>query len=213
MALEANVPLLNHDHSGTGARSTNQLLAVNTHGSPDTDNGSSSLHHTIGPGSYQAASGAHIHAGQYMPVETFMNARYWNSGVQSIPANTDTIIAFPNAAAVSPLIVPSAAGAGTQFNIRRAGIWALSTTVRFQPLAAGGGETYIAISHIGGVIAAQGGASSTAVATRNCAVTDWLGFNTNLHVNAYNAPVSGTAPANTAPLYGWVYFTMMWIHD
>lgn len=213
MALEQNVPLLNHDHSGAGDRATNQLAQANTHLSPDTDNGSTSLHHTLGPGSFQAASGSHLHAGQYMPVEVFMNARYWNGSAQSIPAVTDVLINFPIAQSISPLIVPSQVGSGTTFNIRRAGIWALSTTIRFQPLPAGGGETYIAITHQGGVVAASGGASSTAVATRNCALTDWFGFNTTLSVNAYQAPVSGTAAVNTAPLYGWVFFSMMWLHD
>lgn len=213
MALERNVPLLTHDHSGSGTRSTNQLQASNTHLSPDTDTGSSSLHHTLGPGSYQAASGSHLHAGQYMPVETNVYARYWNGGSQSIPAVTDTVVSYPTADFTSSLVVASAFGAGHQFNIRRAGIWNVTAGVRFGILPAGGGETYMAIIHNGGIIAANGGSSSNAVNTRSASSVSYMGFNTNVYINAYNAPISGTAAVGTLGGYGWMFIALTWLHD
>jgi hypothetical protein len=213
MALEANSPLLTHDHSGTGTRATNKLLGANTHQSPDTDSGSSSLHHTLGPGSFQAASGSHNHAGQYMPVETGTYARYWNGASQNIPNTTGTTIWFPNASQASSLVVPFASGAGTGFNIRRAGIWTFSTTVRFFPLSSGGGETYIAILSGGGVIAANGGSSSNAVNTRSVTCTDNIGFNSNIVIDSFIGQISGTAAASTAAAFGWVYISLNWLHD
>lgn len=49
-----------HAHSGTG---TQKLTQANTHQSPDTDSATSSLHHTIGTSSTQAAAGNHTHTG------------------------------------------------------------------------------------------------------------------------------------------------------
>lgn len=53
-----------HDHSGDnsttnkpGLHNGNKLKQANTHELPDTDSGSSSLHHTLGNGQYQAAPG------------------------------------------------------------------------------------------------------------------------------------------------------------
>lgn len=60
-ALQRNVPLKTHDHSGTGPRSTPKLKQANTHESPDTDVAKASLHHTIGAGPFQAAAGNHKH--------------------------------------------------------------------------------------------------------------------------------------------------------
>lgn len=60
-ALETNVALKTHDHSGTEARPTSKLLQTNTHQSPDTDIGPTSLHHTLGTGVNQAARGNHTH--------------------------------------------------------------------------------------------------------------------------------------------------------
>lgn len=52
----------NHDHA------SNKLAQANTHESPDTDAATTSLHHTLGTGQYQAAAGNHNHDGQYVPV-------------------------------------------------------------------------------------------------------------------------------------------------
>lgn len=48
--------LVAHNHDGGD---TIQLAQANTHESPDTDTGTSSLHHTIGAGATQAAAGNH----------------------------------------------------------------------------------------------------------------------------------------------------------
>jgi hypothetical protein len=49
-----------HDHDGSP---TQKLAQANTHESPDTDTGTSSLHHTLGTGANQAAAGNHSHGG------------------------------------------------------------------------------------------------------------------------------------------------------
>lgn len=60
-AIEANVPLKNHDHSGTGPRATNKLDAANTHQNVAVDAANTDLHHTLGTGPFQAAKGNHTH--------------------------------------------------------------------------------------------------------------------------------------------------------
>lgn len=62
IALQENVSLLTHDHSGgTSPRSTPKLKQANTHESADTDKSAKSLHHTLGTGANQAAPGNHYH--------------------------------------------------------------------------------------------------------------------------------------------------------
>ena len=58
--------ITSHNHSGTTNGS--KLVQANTHESPDTNVGPTSLHHTIGTGGNQAAAGNHLHAGVYPPV-------------------------------------------------------------------------------------------------------------------------------------------------
>jgi hypothetical protein len=60
-ALQANVPLKGHDHSGTGPRATPKLKQANTHEEVDTDTSATAIHHTLGPGANQAARGNHTH--------------------------------------------------------------------------------------------------------------------------------------------------------
>ena len=48
-------------HAHTGSDDTYKLLQANTHETPDTDSGPTSLHHTIGTGANQAAGGNHTH--------------------------------------------------------------------------------------------------------------------------------------------------------
>jgi len=60
-AIEANVPLLGHDHSGSGPRATGKLKQANTHQEADTDTAPTALHHTLGSGPNQAAPGNHKH--------------------------------------------------------------------------------------------------------------------------------------------------------
>jgi hypothetical protein len=64
----SDYPALAHTHAGT--TNGNKLAQANTHESPDTDAGASSLHHTIGAGANQAAAGNHAHSGVYVPVTT-----------------------------------------------------------------------------------------------------------------------------------------------
>jgi len=60
-AIEANVPILTHDHSGSGPRATPKLKQANTHESADTDASPTAIHHTLGKGANQAAPGDHKH--------------------------------------------------------------------------------------------------------------------------------------------------------
>lgn len=48
-------------HNHDGVIDTAKLAQANTHQSPDTDSGPTSLHHTIGAGANQAAAGNHAH--------------------------------------------------------------------------------------------------------------------------------------------------------
>lgn len=61
MAMQAQATLLTHTHSGSG-RNGSKLTQARTHETPDTDSGSSSLHHTIGTGANQGAAGNHTHS-------------------------------------------------------------------------------------------------------------------------------------------------------
>ncbi len=62
VALEQNTAFRNHTHGGgTGLGSSPKLIQANTHESADTDGSASSIHHTLGTGAYQAASGNHVH--------------------------------------------------------------------------------------------------------------------------------------------------------
>jgi hypothetical protein len=55
-AIQNNVPLTSHDHSGTGARSTPKLIQANTHEQADTNQSNLSIHHSLGNGTFQALS-------------------------------------------------------------------------------------------------------------------------------------------------------------
>jgi len=61
MAMQAQATLLAHSHNGVG-RNGSKLAQANTHESPDTDSGSSAIHHTIGTGAGQGAAGNHSHS-------------------------------------------------------------------------------------------------------------------------------------------------------
>lgn len=60
-----------HTHGGTP---TQQLTQANTHQSPDTDAGTTSLHHTLGTGANQSAAGNHNHSGVYEPADSDLTA-------------------------------------------------------------------------------------------------------------------------------------------
>lgn len=60
-AMQAEATLLVHSHDGSTARHGSKLAQVNTHQSADTDSATSALHHTLGTGANQAASGTHTH--------------------------------------------------------------------------------------------------------------------------------------------------------
>lgn len=62
-ALQAYAAQRTHDHSGSSSDTTKgaKLKQANTHEQADTDSGLTSIHHTLGTGSYQAAPGDHTH--------------------------------------------------------------------------------------------------------------------------------------------------------
>lgn len=62
-ALQAHAAQRGHDHSGdtTNTARGSRLKQVNTHEEADTDASTLALHHTLGPGQYQAAPGNHNH--------------------------------------------------------------------------------------------------------------------------------------------------------
>jgi hypothetical protein len=63
VALQTHAAKRGHDHSGDATNTSKgaKLSQANTHQSPDTDQSSTSLHHTLGTGANQAAPGNHTH--------------------------------------------------------------------------------------------------------------------------------------------------------
>lgn len=90
IALQENVPVLNHDHSGSGSRATSKLKQVNTHESADTDKSASSLHHTLGTGANQSMPG---NAWQFPPVghQIELGLSYYGKTRPTIPEGRRTI--------------------------------------------------------------------------------------------------------------------------
>lgn len=85
VAMQAQATYKAHIHDGATFRNGNQLLQANTHQSPDTDAGTTSLHHTIGAGANQYASGTHTHAA----VATYPVGAYFFAWVSTYPGVTD----------------------------------------------------------------------------------------------------------------------------
>lgn len=69
---DARYSLLTHAHTGTDG--TAKLVQANTHETPDTDSGLTSLHHTLGTGANQAAAGDHTHTAPDAGVVTYTPA-------------------------------------------------------------------------------------------------------------------------------------------
>lgn len=61
-AMQGEATLLVHSHDGVTFRHGSKLSQANTHESPDTDSGPTSIHHTIGVTANTYAAGNHTHA-------------------------------------------------------------------------------------------------------------------------------------------------------
>lgn len=57
-----------------GATSSHSHTQAQSHNSPDTDSSTSAIHHTLGTGANQAATGNHTHAGVYEPADSNIQA-------------------------------------------------------------------------------------------------------------------------------------------
>jgi len=79
-----------HDHSGT----TNgpKLTQANSHESPDTDSAPTSLHHTTGTGTNQAAAGDHAHAAPDASVVTYTPAVLTDWDTDADPGDADNAL-------------------------------------------------------------------------------------------------------------------------
>lgn len=75
-ALQEHAAQKTHDHSGDSAdpKKGPKLDQANTHQNPDTDAGAGSMHHTLGEGAFQAASGNHVH--DYNDATRLLNRPY-----------------------------------------------------------------------------------------------------------------------------------------
>ena len=208
MALENNVALITHDHAGVSG-GTSRLLQMNTHQSADTDSSTSSLHHTLGSGSTQAAQGNHTHASDTR-LTTGVSARFYNGNVQNIANVSDICIAFPSVVRnPNSLVTHSTLGAGHQFRLNRAGIWSINTTVRY--FAVGGGEAYCAIQVNGGVITADGGPFAGITRTFNINVIDYFALNDVISINGFQSSGGNVV---TQPGGGnWGNINLVWLHD
>lgn len=120
VALEANVPLIGHDHSNTGSRPTQQLKQVNTHQSPDTDSATTAIHHTIGAGANQAAAGNHTH-----PYPVVPSCQVTIGYPYTIPQNGDTILSWANS-------VWDTDPAGNMFNPGQPNFITIQTTGKYR---------------------------------------------------------------------------------
>ena len=124
VALQQNVSLLSHDHSGTGLRATNPLNQSATHQNPDTDVAPASLHHTIGLTANQAAAGNHTHP---TPTLYYSEARFNSTvttGSGEATANTGWV-AYDD---VWNLWTQPGTGAPAYFTIPVAGRWDVAFT-------------------------------------------------------------------------------------
>src|SRR5689334_15978717 len=91
VAMQAEATLKVHTHDGSTFRHGNKLAQANTHQSPDTDAGTGSLHHTIGAGANQYASGTHTHP----PVATYPLGAFFFAWVSTYPGVTDPVLLTP----------------------------------------------------------------------------------------------------------------------
>lgn len=91
VAMQGQATLKIHTHDGATFRHGNQLAQANTHQSPDTDSGPTSLHHTVGVGANQYASGTHTHAA----VATYPVGAFFFAWVATYPGVTDPVLMTP----------------------------------------------------------------------------------------------------------------------
>ena len=83
--------------------------------------------------------------------EVSTQAEYNPSSTQSIPNTTSTNLAFGNESVASSLVTRATSGAGHKFTLNRAGVWAITLTVR---TASGSGERFASINDTAGYVAA-----------------------------------------------------------
>lgn len=91
VAQQAQATYKAHTHDGATFRHGNQLAQANTHQSPDTDAATTSLHHTVGAGANQYASGTHTHAA----VATYPVGAFFFAWVSTYPGVTDPVSGNP----------------------------------------------------------------------------------------------------------------------
>jgi hypothetical protein len=114
-AMQAEMALLTHDHSGTGPRATPKLKQINTHEDVDTDLSATAIHHTLGSGPNQAARGNHTHTATQISGLTMITAtsatRPTSPPLGMIIFETDTLqvrvwAQFPGASAPRWTLLP-----------------------------------------------------------------------------------------------------------
>ena len=91
MAMQSEATLKAHTHDGSTFRHGSKLAQANTHQSPDTDIATTSLHHTIGTGANQYASGTHTHP----TVTTYPVGAFFMACVSTYPGVTDPVLNTP----------------------------------------------------------------------------------------------------------------------
>ena len=118
----------------------------------------------------------------YIPVKGQWKA----STNQSISDGTDTPVAFGTEEIASAIVSRSTLGAGHKFTLAELGTYAISTTVRFAPGAAGGNR-FIELRNAAdtGRWASQGNDGGPAAVTLSVAVTDRFAAGTELYVCAF----------------------------
>lgn len=113
------------------------------------------------------------------------------STAQSIPTTADTVVAFGTEGDADALVTRAVQDAGHVFTLESAGIWAISTTVRYATNPAGG-ERAVSLRTVGGLtLAHAGGAQPGLPATYSLACTRYLAEDTQIIVVCYQGTGAG----------------------
>jgi len=148
-----------------------------------------------------------------LPEDTGHDAFYYSTVTQNIGSLAEVLVAFPSSSRTTTLVTRTASGTGHYFTLNRAGIWALTSTLRYQSHANATNERYVAIQQGTGPGAPPLAADSGSVGgynTLNCATTRYFAAGTNICVEAYHTIPSVTLVLDNASP-GWYNIGLVWL--
>lgn len=139
-------------------------------------------------------------------------AEYNSNNNQTISNNTQPVIWFPTANRTSTLVTPAVDGVGHRFTLNRAGLWMISTTIRW--VSATGGERYTLIGSSDGGLASQSDvlpASLGGPVTSNVAVCRYFIATAWVRVECFQNAGANRDLESSNP-NGWGRINLAWIH-